>query len=111
ARHAKDLSEHSEFNRTNFETLADFRQGIPAGWVTDGVGLREGAGTGSDFVPAHEGASAVKALLPAGLFSFALSDRLNGALRSPSLRRTHGKISFEVIGGRFSLARLVFNNC
>src|SRR5262249_38409938 len=40
-----------------------------------------------------------------------LSEKLNGALRSPTLQRAHGKVSFEVIGGRFSLAHLVFNNC
>ena len=57
------------------------------------------------------GPGAIKALLPAGVYTFALSDRLNGALRGPTLRRQHGKVSFEVMGGRFSLAHLVFNNC
>lgn len=109
--HAKELVERTEFNRTNFTTLADFRQAIPKGWFSDGMGLREGVSKSGDFVPAHEGDAALKALLPSGLFSFALSDRLNGALRSPNLERTHNKISFEVVGGRFSLARLVFNNC
>ena len=109
--HAKELLERSEFNETKFTTLADFRFGIPEGWFTDGMGLRDGGGASGDFAVAHEGDPAVTALLPAGVFTFALSDKLNGALRSPTLRRTHGKISFEVVGGRFSLARLVFNNC
>lgn len=108
---AADSAAREEFNRTNFTTLADFREGTPEGWTTDGHGLRSPRVEGGDFVPAHEGGAAVKAVLPAGLFTFSLSDRLNGALRSPTLKRRHAKVSFEVTGGRFSLARLVFNNC
>ncbi|MDR3402180.1 MAG: PSD1 and planctomycete cytochrome C domain-containing protein [Chthoniobacter sp.] len=111
ANHARIFAERTEFNETKFTTLADFRHGIPAGWHTDGMGLRDGAGTGGDFAVAPEGAAALKMLLPAGAFTFALSDKLNGALRSPTLQRTHAKVSFEVVGGRFSLAHLVFNNC
>lgn len=111
AAHSNKLADHSAFNRTNFTLLADFRNRIPSGWVTDGMGLRDGVNRGSDFVPAHDGSNAVKAVLSSGLFTFALSDRLNGALRSPTLPRTRAKISFEVVGGRFSLARMVFNNC
>ncbi len=100
-----------EFNRTHFTTLADFREEIPAGWLIDGHGLRQGVVKRGDFLPATEGDAAIKSVLPAGLMTYAVSDRLNGALRSPKLRRSHSKISFEVQGGRFSLARLVFNNC
>jgi len=111
AAQAEELARRSEFNRTNFTVLADFRSGQPTGWFADGLGLRGEAESGGDFVVAHEGEKAVKALLPAGIFTFSLSDRLNGALRSPTLRRSQAKVSFEVMGGRFSLARLVFNNC
>lgn len=111
SRLAQELRERSDFNRTHFTVLADFRDGLPPGWSTDGMGLRDGANRDGDFVVAPEGNQALKALLPAGLFTFALSDRLNGALRSPTLHRTRARISFEVVGGRFSLARLVFNNC
>lgn len=109
--HAKEMASRTEFNDTKFTTLADFRSGIPEGWSTHGMGLRNDSAPGGDFVVAHEGEKAVKALLPAGMFTFALSDRLNGALRSPALTRTHSKMSFEIVGNRFSLARLVFNNC
>lgn len=107
----KTDAERTEFNTANFTTLADFRQGLPAGWSTDGMGLRSGASQSADFVVAHEGEAALKGLLPRGLFTFAESDRLNGALRSPTLQRLRAKVSFEVIGGRFALTRLVFNNC
>lgn len=101
-----------EFNQTHFTQLADFRQGFPKGWHRDGVGLGpDSEVSSSDLALATEGESIVKSFLPPGLFTFSLSDRMNGALRSPPLQRKHSRISFEVMGGRFSLARLVFNNC
>jgi cytochrome c553 len=110
-RQAKESAEAVKFNAEHFTPYADFRRGTLAGWTPDGMGLRGGAGASGDFVVAHEGDAAVKALLPAGAYSFALSDKLNGALRSPTLKRSHAKLSFEVVGGRSSLVRLVFNNC
>jgi mono/diheme cytochrome c family protein len=108
---ARETTERTAFNQTHFTTLADFRHGVPSDWHTDGMGLRNGASRSGDFAVAPEGGSALKMLLPAGVFTFALSDKMNGALRSPTLRRTHSKMSFEVVGGRFSLAHVVFNNC
>lgn len=111
ANHSKRLNERLEFNRTLANTVVDFRKGIPTGWTHEGMGLREGAGRSGDFEIGPEGENAIKRFLPAGLYTFALSEKLNGALRSPTLRRTHAKVSFEVIGAQHSLTRLVFNNC
>lgn len=108
---SRESAARSEFNAAHFTTLADFREEIPLGWSIDGHGLRQGVVKSGDFLPANEGEAAIKTVLPAGLMTYAESERLNGALRSPKLRRTHAKISFEVQGGRFSLTRLVFNNC
>src|SRR5262249_40076940 len=98
-------------NDAHFTEVADFRHGLPEGWHSDGLGLRDEASTAGDFAVAPEGDAALTMLLPAGIHTFALSEKLNGALRSPTLARTHTKVSFEVVGGRFSLAHLVFNNC
>jgi hypothetical protein len=111
AEQTRESAERAEFNRSRFKTLADFRQGVPAGWHTDGMAWRDAEPPGSDFAVAPEGDAAVKAVLPAGVYSFALSDKLNAALRSPTLQRTNNRVSFEVMGGRYSLARIVFNNC
>jgi cytochrome c553 len=111
AEQAREASARAEFNRTKFTTLADFRNGIPAAWHADGMGLRNGGSPSGDFAVAAEGDNALKSLLPAGVYTFGLSDKLNGALRSPNLQRTHARVSFEVVGGRFSLAHIVFNNC
>ncbi len=111
ADHAKESLDRSEFNRTQFESLADFREGIPQDWKSDGMGLRVPIATGGDFTVSTEGDAAVKSFLSRGVFTHGLSDKLNGALRSPTLKRGRKKVSFEIVGGRFSLARLVFNNC
>ncbi|MEJ7594187.1 MAG: PSD1 and planctomycete cytochrome C domain-containing protein [Planctomycetaceae bacterium] len=103
--------EHAAFNTAQFTTVADFRDGEKAEWTTDGMGLRDPKWHPGDFSVATEGDSAIRHVLSAGVFTFGLSDKLNGAFRSPPLQRTHGKVSFEIMGGGFSLARLVFNNC
>jgi hypothetical protein len=108
---AEESARRLEFNHKNFVTLADFRNGTLNGWSADGMGLRDGPGRSGDFTVAHEGNGALGAVLPAGAFTFALSDELNGALRSPVLHRTHSNVSFQILGGHNSLARLVFNNC
>lgn len=106
-----ETSARTEFNRTSFRMVADFRDRIEPGWITTGMGLREGAHRSGDFSVARDAQAAIQMILPSGLFTFGVSDRLNGDLRSPTLDRKGGKISFEVIGGGSSLARLIFNNC
>lgn len=102
---------HAE-NEAQFVLLADLREGVPEHWTTDGLGLRDGGPTNNvSFDVAHTGDAIIGALLPRGLYTYGISKKLNGALRSNNLQRTHSKVSFEVLGGRFSLARLVFNNC
>jgi len=108
---SKEAKARKEFNTSQFELLYDFRDGIPNGWSKDGLGLREPQSTASDLVVAHEGDAAIKLLLPRGVYTCLLSDKMNGALRSPVLPKSIGKISFEVLGGNFSLARVVCNNC
>ncbi len=106
-----EIPARAEFNRSRFRAVADFRTRAEPGWTMTGMGLRDGIGRSGDFSVAHEGGAAIKRLLPSGLFTFAVSDKLNGDLRSPTLERRGGKISFEIIGGASSMARLVFNNC
>ena len=107
----REKESREQFNRESFTLIADFRREIPEGWHTDGYGLREGPNPAGHLILADEGDRAIRSILPSALTTFSYSSRMNGALRSPTLQRTRGKISFEVIGNRFSLARLVFNNC
>src|SRR5262249_22672301 len=75
----QEQTERGKKNDDNFTVLADFRDGVPAGWSVDGVAFREITPRG-DFTVALSGDTAVGQILPGGLFSFAVSPRLNGTL-------------------------------
>ncbi|MGH7136290.1 MAG: DUF1553 domain-containing protein, partial [Pirellulales bacterium] len=132
--HSEQDRQRAEFNQSQFLTYADFRRDVTGGWPSQAVnagcdglgspsslsasdwqvggqGLREGAGRSGDFVVSPEGDALVKAILPAGCFTHALSDKLNGTLRSPVLPPGKAHISFQVTGERSSALRLVSNNC
>ena len=110
-RYATEDRTRTEFNQTAFETFAEFRTCHDSGWQTDGHGLRNGSTRSGWPVPASEGESVLKAILPAGLHTHFASDKLNGAIRSPLLRGGKKHLSFQVAGERSSAVRLVSNNC
>jgi hypothetical protein len=108
--YADESRRRMDENAKNFKIIADFRQGIPDGWSVDGAGLREVVRCG-DFSIAVDGDEAVRRLLPGGLFTGALSTRLNGAVRTPALRQfKESLISFEYTGGDFAAHRTVVDN-
>ncbi len=107
----KEAAEHADFNRKNFETIADFRTGGWPDWQRTGQGLRGGPSRDGDFAIAAEGDGALAMVLPAGAYSHAHSEKLNGTLRSPVLATKKKHISFRVAGERRSAVRLVSNNC
>ena len=108
---ASEDRQRREFNQSQFETFADFRGGDVADWQIGGQGLREAASRSGEFALNSEGEAAVRAILPAGVFTHRLSDKLNGTLRSPVLPLGKKHISFQVLGQRSSAVRLVSNNC
>jgi hypothetical protein len=107
----KEDHERTEYNRSNFETFADFGQQDPAGWQTGGQALRGGPNQSGEWLIYPEGAAIVRAILPAGRYTSALSDKLNGTLRSPVIPLGKKHISFLVAGQRSSAVRLVSNHC
>ncbi|MEJ7640008.1 MAG: DUF1549 domain-containing protein, partial [Singulisphaera sp.] len=69
------------------------------------------ARAGAATSPSTPRGALVRAVLPAGSFTHAISDKLNGALRSPPLPGGIKHISFQVMGRRSGALRLVSNNC
>jgi hypothetical protein len=108
---AKEDRERAEANTRNFVNFADFRGGDFAGWQAGGQGLRDGPSRSGDFALGPDGDTLLRGVLPAGCYTFTLSDRLNGTLRSPVLPRGAKHLSFQVLGQRSSAVRLVSNNC
>jgi hypothetical protein len=110
-RYANETRDRAAFNEKQFETFADFRCGTFADWQTSGLGLRNKPTRAGDFVLAHGGDSLMKMVLPAGVFTHSLSEKMNGALRSPIVPKGKKNISFQVMGRHSSAVRLVSNNC
>ena len=111
ARYGREAQERSEFNRTNFVSYADFRSASLPPWQVDGQGLRNGWARSGDFTLHTDGDAVVQSLLPAGVYTHRISQKLNGTLRSLPLTNGIAKISFQVMGRRSSALRLVSNNC
>ncbi len=109
AEYRKERAERRKHD-AQFTTLADFRTHVWPEWQRDGLGLRDDPSKSGDFTIASDG-RVVAALLPAGAYTHAISEKLNGVLRSPVLSSQHKFISFHVLGERASAVRLVSNNC
>ncbi|MEO2045067.1 MAG: PSD1 and planctomycete cytochrome C domain-containing protein [Pirellulales bacterium] len=109
--YAAEHAKRQDFNDKNFHTFADFRSRGNSAWKTSGQGLRTGKAKSGDFLVASEGDAVIAAVLPTGLYTHLLSEKLNGALRSPLLLDGKKQISFRVLGDHTSAVRLVSNNC
>lgn len=108
---SKEDRDRTAFNQQNYVTFADFRTDQVPDWQIAGQGLSASAGRSGDFTLQPEGDVLVGGILPAGRFTNALSDKLNGTLRSQVLPMGKQRISFQVLGQRSSAVRLVSNNC
>ncbi|MFO1022525.1 MAG: PSD1 and planctomycete cytochrome C domain-containing protein [Planctomycetales bacterium] len=111
AQQTKEAQDRATFNAQNFELMADFRKELPGNWKPEGQGLRHGTTTSGDLALAFTGDSILQSILPAGAFTNATSDKLNGTLRSTVLTNKKKHLSFQVMGLRSSALRLVSNNC
>jgi hypothetical protein len=110
-RYSREEKSRADFNARGFVSFGDFRAGRTEGWQAAGQGLDATPARSGDFAVACEGDAAVTAVFPAGFATHALSERLNGTLRSPQLPADKKHISLRVFGGRTAAARLVSNNC
>jgi hypothetical protein len=109
ARYRKECQERAEFNARNFTSFGNLGGKPLASWQHDGPGLT--AEASGDFTVALEGDAFLGAVFPNGLYTHGLSERLNGALRSPILPRGKKHLSLRVLGGRAGAVRVVSNNC
>ena len=108
---AKEDPERVAFNQTRFTTYTDFRVSGLSGWRSGGMAELNLPSKAGEFIVPFDGDNLVQSILPAGRYTHALSAKLNGTLRSPTLVNGKKYISFEVLGQRSSAVRLVSNNC
>ncbi|MYA80103.1 MAG: DUF1549 domain-containing protein, partial [Acidobacteriia bacterium] len=110
-RYRQEAAERAEFNRVNFETFGDFRSHVNPDWRASGPGLHGGSSDSGEFAVAGEGDRAVSGIFPAGVYTHAISNRLNGALRSPELPKNKKYLSLRAMGGMLGAHRTVIDNC
>ena len=103
--HLKEIRDRQAYNQENFTSLP------LSDWYPEGVGLLEGRSEDGEFMLAQEGPVAVNGVYPAGIYTHALSERLNGALRSPYLTKERKFLSLQVMGGMLGGRRAVVDNC
>ena len=111
ALYEKESSSRAQFNSRNYASFGDFRSGGFAGWFPDGVGVGNTISPAGEFTVACEGNRAVTGVLPAGVYTHVLSERLNGALRSPYLPKDKKFLSLRIMGGKLSARRTIIDNC
>ena len=98
-------------NADNFELWTDFGASTASGWSTAGLGLLNGPSPAGEFVLADQGDKIVSELLPAGLYTDGVSNRLNGSLRSPWIPTRKKFVSVRLIGKGRSMVRTVVDSC
>ena len=111
ARYDEEGRSRAEFNRENFQLFGDFETGRFGAWHADGKVLTEGASPSGEFAVANSGPRAVTGIFPAGVYTHALSERLNGALRSPYVPKDKKFVSIRVLGGNLGARRAILDNC
>jgi hypothetical protein len=92
-------------------TIGDFHHGSWGSWHVEGHGLGAAPGKAGDFSVAGDGDTAVAGVFPAGAYTHPLSQKLNGAIRSPVLPGGHKFVSIRALGRHTAAVRLVSSNC
>ena len=100
----RTVREQRQAHNKNFTPIADFaNRKLPAGWVTEGDGIRTGLVTDGTPLISLEGEGVFTRLLPLGLHTHALSSKFPGALRMPPDHLVPGQhVSLHLAGGQFS---------
>ena len=111
ARYSRQRRWRTRFNQEQFQEVADFGRGDLAGWHAEGQALEPVFAANGAFALTPRGDAVVSGIFPAGIYTHLLSQRLNGALRSPYLPRDSKYLSLRVVGGKLAAWRTVLDNC
>ena len=111
SRYTDEIQRRSAFNREHFRTFGDLVKDGFGGWHADGNALTDGPSPSGEFAVAGSGPAALTGVYPAGIYTNALSERLNAALRSPQVPKDKRFLSLQVMGGKMGAWRTVLDNC
>ncbi len=99
----RDAREERRKANAGFTVLTDFREPkLPAGWMTEGDGIKHGYVEDGTPLIALDGETVVSRLLPRGCHTHALSSKLPGAVYMPPEQTGTGAlVSLQLAGGQF----------
>src|SRR5205814_7724293 len=111
SRYAAEAQSRVAFNRANFHPFGDLTRDGFRGWHADGNVSLDGPSSSGDCAIASSGPEAIVGVYPAGIYTHVLSERLDGALRSPLAPKDKKLVSLEVMGGQVGASRPVLDYC
>lgn len=111
AEYKAEAQSRAAYNQENFRPFGDFGTGDFAGWHAEGAPFTGGASPSGEFALAPSGPEVITGVFPAGLYTHGLSQRLNGALRSPYLPKDKKFVSLQIVGGNLGSRRGIIDNC
>jgi hypothetical protein len=111
SRYADETRARVAFNRSNFRPFGDVSRDRLSGWHAGGNVALDGTSASGDFAVASSGPEVIVGVYPAGIYTHALSERLDGSLRSPLVPKDEKFVSLEVVGGQVGAWRTVLDNC
>ena len=111
SQYAEESQKRIAFNRENFIPFGGLTRDGFDGWYADGNVSKDGPSLSGEFAVANSGPGAITGVFPAGIYTHALSERLDGALRSPLVPKEKKFVSLQVMGGRMGAWRTVLDNC
>jgi hypothetical protein len=111
SRYAEETQRRIAFNGENFRPFGDLARDGFGGWRSDGNALSDGPSSSGEFTVANSGSRAITGVFPAGIYTHALSERLNGALRSPLVPKDKKFLSLQLMGGNLGAWRTILDNC
>jgi len=111
SRYAEETRSRVAYNREKFRPFGDLARDGFGGWYADGNASLDGPSPSGEFAVANSGPAAVTGVFPAGIYTHALSERLDAALRSPLVPKDKKFLSLQVVGGRMGAWRTILDNC
>jgi hypothetical protein len=105
SRYADETRSRAVYNREKFRPFGDMARDGFGGWYADGNAAMDGPSPSGEFAVASSGPAAVTGVFPAGIYTHALSERLDAALRSPLVPKDKKFLSLRVVGGRMGAWR------
>ncbi len=106
----KELESRRSFNAEGNKSVWNLEPDSYPDWLRQGPGLRTRPSAGGEFSILHEGERIISGIYPAGVYTHLLSRKHRGVLSSPRFTVDSDYVSFRILGGNFSFARLIVEN-